>query len=67
MADPRVFYDPKTKQIVRTEPPGLMALIRPVDGTSFVAIPGCLYDLEKGFQPISIQRGIETRSIRKSP
>lgn len=61
MADPRIFYDPKTKKIVRTDPPGLMKLIQPIDGTSLVAVPTRLLDLEKDCQPISVQQGYETR------
>ena len=60
MADPRVYYDPKTKKIVRTDPPGLMKLIRPIEGTSLVAVPTCLFDLERGCQPVSVQHGLET-------
>ena len=65
MADPRVFYDPKTKKIVRTEPLGLMKLIRPVEGTSLVAMPTCLFDLGNRFQKVSIQQGIETKKKGK--
>lgn len=65
MADPRVFYDPKTKKIVRTDPPGLMKLIQPVEGTSLVVMPACLFDLEKGLQPVSVQRGVEVRRHRR--
>ena len=61
MADPRIFYDPKTKKIVRTDPPGLMKLIQPIEGTSLVAVPTRLLDLEKDCQPISVQQGYETR------
>lgn len=61
MADPRVFYDPKTGEIVRTEPPGLMKLIQPVEGTDLVVIPMCLYDRKKSLRAVSVQRGIETR------
>lgn len=61
MADPRVFYDPKTGEIVRTEPPGLMKLIQPIEGTDLVFIPACLFDLKRNLQAVPIQRGIETR------
>ena len=57
MADPRIFYDPKTKKIVRTDPPGLMKLIQPVEGTSLVFVPSRLYDLEK-FRVVPVQEGI---------
>lgn len=60
MADPRFFYDPKTKQIVRTDPPGLMKLIRPVEGTSFVTVPSVVFDLEKA-KFVPVQHGIEIR------
>lgn len=65
MADPRVFYDPKTKKIVRTEPPGLMKLIQPVEGTSLVAVPTCLYDLGNRFQKVPVQQGIEPKKAKK--
>lgn len=60
MSDPRVFYDPKTKKIVRTDPPGLMKLIQPVEGTSLVVMPTCLFDLEKA-KLVPVQQGTETR------
>lgn len=55
MADPRVFYDPKTGKIVKTDPPGLMKLIREVPGTTFVHILERLYDLAKRFRMVSVQ------------
>lgn len=61
MTDPRVFLDPKTGEIVRTEPPGLIKLIQPIDGTDLVFIPTCLYDLKKSLRAVPIQRGFETR------
>ena len=55
MADPRIYYDPKTKKIVRTEPPELMEAIRPIAGTSLVAVPSGVYDLARGFRAVSVQ------------
>jgi len=59
MADPRIFYDPKTKKIVRTDPPGLMKLIKLVEGTNLIFVPGCLYDLEKHLRAVPIQFGVD--------
>lgn len=55
MADPRVFYDPKTKTVVRTDPPGLMKLLKRVEGTNLVVLPGCVYDLGKNFTAVPVQ------------
>jgi len=60
MSDPRIFYDPKTKKIVRTDPPGLMKLIQPVEGTNFITVPQALFDLDRA-RFVSVQHGIETR------
>lgn len=61
-SDPRIYYDPKTKKIVRTEPPGLMELIQPVEGTNLVSIPERLFDLDT-FRIVPIQASI----IRQKP
>ena len=53
--DPRVYYNPKTKKIIRTEPPGLMKLIQPVEGTDLVFIPTVLFDLGNGFRVVPVQ------------
>lgn len=67
MADPRVFYDPKTREIVRTEPPGLMELIKPIGGTDLIFIPTCLFDLKRSLRAVPIQRGVEIRPIQRKP
>lgn len=59
MADPTVHYDPITKRIIRTDPPALKALIQPVSGTSLVAIPTHLYDLENNFRAATVQARVE--------
>ena len=66
MPDPRIYYDPKTKKIVRTDPPGLMKLIRPVEGTSLIAIPLVLLDLENRCQSVPVQHGVESRKVKKT-
>jgi len=47
MADPRIQFDPKTKEIVQVTPPELEKIIKPIEGTRFVFIPRELFDLDK--------------------
>ena len=46
MADPRIYYDRKTKKITRMNPPELKQLIKPVVGTELVSMPDQLFDLK---------------------
>jgi len=64
MADPRIYYDPKTKKITRIDPPGLQQLIKPVAGTDLFSIPDQLFDL-KTLKFVRVQVSAEPRRPKK--
>ena len=64
MADPRIYYDTKTKKITRVDPPELKQLIKPVIGTDLVSVPDQLFDL-KTLKFVRVQVNAESQK-RKS-
>ena len=67
MINAAVYFNRTLKKVVRTDPPGLLKLIVPVEGSSLLIVPPTVFDIEtRQIVPVNF-RFVETKPPMADP